>query len=607
MYSDIDVLWILVCSFLVFLMQLGFALIETGAVRSKNTINVAMKNLVDSIFGIMCFWAIGYGIMFGSSYHNLIGISYFLISGYNPDQNTFFFFQAMFAATAVTIVSGAVAERIKFNGYIVVAIIVTSLIYPIYGHWAWNEQGWLHQLGFMDFAGSTVVHSIGAWVGLAGALIIGPRLGKFRKGKIHDFALSNHNFIVFGVFILFFAWFGFNAGSTLKLDASVSSILINTLISGMAGGLGAWVISLFQENRKVGVELLGFGVIAGLVGITAGCDKLDTITSAFIGFSSSIVMYLSNHFLLHKFKIDDPLSAVSVHGFVGAWGTLCVGIFATLPSGMSRIELISVQALGIFVAFVFAFILGVVMFVVLGKINLLRVSNKHELLGLNISEHDAKQPWIDTIESIIKIMKTGNIYQRIHEERYTEIGLVAKFFNYLLGMLRKKEILLTKKNTQLKRKSIIDPLTKILNRGGLLEKIEFLNFYHSSLSVVILDIDKFKLVNDTYGHQVGDIVLEELANVVSKTIRTEDIFARWGGEEFVIIINTGILSEVEAIAEKIRIKVKKHEFPTVKNITISIGLTSPKNENHDFKFLFEKADKALYQAKDLGRDRVCAW
>lgn len=607
MYSNLDILWILVCSFLVFLMQLGFALIETGAVRSKNTINVAMKNLIDSVFGIIFFWIIGFGLMFGTDYHGLLGISEFFISGEDFYQNTFFFFQAMFAATAVTIVSGAVAERIKFNGYIVVAIVLTSVIYPIYGHWAWSDDGWLHKLGFMDFAGSTVVHSIGAWVGLAGALIIGPRIGKFRKGRGEHFAPSNHNFIVFGIFILFFAWFGFNGGSLLKFDAHVSSVLLNTLLAGMTGGVGGWFMSLIYNSKKIGVELFGFGVIAGLVGITAGCNQLDTTTSAFIGFSSSVMMFYTNNLLLYKYKIDDPLSAISVHGFAGAWGTLCVGFFAALPEGMSRIELVLVQLLGVVVAFGFAFSLGILLFFLLGQANLLRVSKKHEIMGLNICEHNAKQPWVDTIESIIKIMRTGNIHQKIYEERYTEVGLVAKFFNYLLTMLRKNEVTLKKNNVILKKQAILDPLTKILNRGGLFEKIESLNFYQSGLSVVMLDIDSFKLVNDTHGHHVGDMILEELSRVITNTIRTNDIFARWGGEEFVIIVKTGVLSEVEAMAEKIRVKVKKHEFPIVKNITISLGVTSAENEEEDFQKLFEKADKALYQAKDLGRDRVCTW
>nr|WP_321470342.1 hypothetical protein [Halarcobacter sp.] len=299
--SDINLLWILISSFLVFLMQFGFSLIETGTVRTKNTINVAMKNLIDTIFSIVVFWLIGFGLMFGTDSFGLIGTDKFLIDGSDLELNAIFFFQAMFAATAITIISGAVAERIKFNGYIVVAVLVTAFIYPIVGHWAWNENGWLAQLGFVDFAGSTVVHSLGAWVGLAGTIVLGPRLGKFRNGKVKYFAPSNHNFIVFGVFMLFFAWFGFNAGSLLAFEFQVTSILMNTLISAVMGGIGAWFISLvFKE--KLEVEILSFGIIAGLVGITAGCNSLNLYESAFVGFISTFVMHFSDQFLTKKLK-----------------------------------------------------------------------------------------------------------------------------------------------------------------------------------------------------------------------------------------------------------------------------------------------------------------
>ena len=284
-FNEIDLLWIVVCAFLVFMMQLGFALVETGVVRSKNTINVAMKNLIDTVFSIIFFWLIGFGIMFGTDYLGLFGTNNFLIDGKDLNINAFFFFQAMFAATAITIVSGAVAERIKFNGYIVVAIIVSSLIYPLFGHWAWNENGWLHKLGFIVFAGSTVVHSIVAWIGLVGTIFFAPRLGKFKKNEVKYFAPINHNFIVFGVFILFFAWFGFNAGSLLKFDPMITSILINTLIAAVFGGFGAWITTFFNQ-KKVGVEIFSFGIIAGLVGITAGCYELNTTQSAIVGFIS---------------------------------------------------------------------------------------------------------------------------------------------------------------------------------------------------------------------------------------------------------------------------------------------------------------------------------
>lgn len=604
--QNIDLLWIMLSAFLVFMMQLGFALIETGMVRFKNTINVAMKNLIDTVFGMMFFWLIGYGIMFGSDFKHLIGVSGFAIDGKDFYEDGFFFFQAMFAATTATIISGAVAERMKFNGYIVVAIITTAFIYPLFGHWAWSDDGWLHQLGFLDFAGSTVVHSIGAWVGLAGIIVLGPRLGKFKNGSIKYFAPSSHNFIVFGVFILFFAWFGFNAGSLLRFDAQVTSILLNTTLSAAFGGFGGWLITLFNRE-KVSIEIFAFGIIAGLVGITAGCNLFDSYTSAFVGFSSAFVMYFFDRLILKKFKLDDPLSVVGVHGFVGAWGTLSIGFFAPLSEGMSRFDFIAAQAIGVVSAFLFAFTFGLILFALLAKFNLLRVSGRHEVIGLNISEHNAKLPWVETIESIIKIMKTGDFEKKIYKERGTEIGLVAKFFNYLLDILKQKQLALQDSNSQLRFKAEIDPLTHIFNRRALLEKLKNKNLFHIECSLIMIDIDKFKNINDTYGHSVGDSVLKELSSIVKELLREGDIFARWGGEEFLLVVNSGDLVEVERVAEKIRLAIESASFTTVEHITASLGASSPRSEKESFEQLLENADKALYQAKELGRNRVCSW
>ena len=600
--TNIDLLWILISSFLVFLMQFGFALIETGTVRTKNTINVAMKNLIDTVFGIIFFWLIGFGIMFGIDSFGIIGTSNYLIDGKDLELNALFFFQAMFAATAITIVSGAVAERIKFNGYIVVSIIVSAIIYPLYGHWAWNENGWLAQLGFVDFAGSTVVHSIGAWVGLAGTIILGPRLGKFKNGEIKNFSPSNHNFIVFGVFILLFSWFGFNAGSLFKFNFETTSILLNTLIAAVFGGLGAWIITLFYKE-KVAVEVFSFGILAGLVGITAGCYELTLIQSAIVGFISSILMYYTDQFISKKLKIDDPLSVISIHGVAGVWGTLAVGIFAKIPEGLTRFEFINVQAIGVISAFIFAFSSGLILFFILSKLNLLRVRKKHEVIGLNVSEHNAKLPWVDTIESITNIMKTGNLDKKVYVERDTEVGIVAKFFNHLLGQLRVKNEKLTNSNENLRKKAYTDALTGILNRRGLFEYIKT-KVLEYKYAIVIIDIDKFKFVNDTHGHDVGDEVLKHLSNLLSKNIRKNDICARWGGEEFVLIIKRLKIEEVQNIAEKLRKDIEKEKFPVVGKVTASFGVSNFKNNKQTFEDVFKNADNALYKAKENGRNRV---
>ena len=605
-FNDIDVMWMMLSAFLVFMMQLGFAFIETGTVRSKNTINVAMKNLIDTIFGVIVFWVVGFGLMFGTDYNGLIGSTYFLIDGNNMDENAFFFFQAMFAATAITIVSGAVAERMKFNAYVFVAIMVTAFIYPVFGHWGWSEGGWLKELGFLDFAGSTVVHSVGAWVGLAGAIVLGPRLGKFRKGKVKYFAPSNHNLIVFGIFILWFAWFGFNAGSIFIYDQSVSKILINTLLAGAFGGFGAYLITLVFKER-VGVEIFSFGILAGLVAITAGCNEFTTSLSAFVGFSAAIIMFIADQILLKVFKVDDPLSVVSVHGFSGVWGTMAVGFFASLPQNVTRSEFIFVQFLGVGSAFVFAFSAGLIIFTMLLKLKVLRVSKKHEVIGLNVAEHNARLPWVETIESIIKIMRTGDFNTKIYEERDTEVGIVAKFFNYLLSLVNKEQLKLKKSNTRLKKDSITDPLTKIMNRRGLLEKIHDKNPYKENISVIILDIDKFKSVNDTYGHAIGDDVIKDIVTTIKPLLRQEDYFARWGGEEFLVVVKTIDLNIVEQTAERLRMKIESTYFMKVGRVTCSFGVSSPRKSEITFDEIVENADKALYKAKKLGRNKVCSW
>lgn len=600
--SDINLLWILLSSFLVFLMQFGFSLIETGTVRTKNTINVAMKNLIDTVFCVLFFWLIGFGLMFGTDSNGLFGTNRFLIDGSDLEENAIFLFQSMFAATAITIISGAVAERIKFNGYVIVAILVTAVIYPLFGHWAWNEKGWLNQLGFVDFAGSTVVHSMGAWIGLAGTIVLGPRLGKFKNGQIRYFAPSNHNFIVFGVFMLFFAWFGFNAGSLLRFDIQVTSILMNTLISAVMGGASAWILSLLFK-KKLEVEILSFGIIAGLVGITAGCNSLTLYESAFVGFVSTIIMYFSDHFLANKMKIDDPLSAISIHGFAGAWGTIAVGIFATPLDGMSRLDFITIQFIGIVCAFIFAFFTGIILFLILYKLNLLRVKKRHEVLGLNRSEHNARLPWVETIESIISIMKTGNVTKKVYEERDTEVGIVAKFFNLLLENLRDQNTKLSDSNKNLHKKAYFDNLTKVLNRSGLFEKLNK-NFSNKNYCLAIIDIDKFKLINDNYGHDIGDSVLKELSTLISSKIRSDDLFARWGGEEFILILKTDELTTAQTISEKIRHEVENYIFNKVNNVTVSVGVSGFKTKEQSFDEVLKNADKALYDAKNSGRNRV---
>lgn len=386
-----DYLWTLIAAALVFFMQAGFAMVETGFTRAKNAINIIMKNLMDFSVGSLGFWAIGFGLMFGVSSTGWLGTSGFFLSDWKPGADpwvlAFWMFQTVFCATAATIVSGAMAERTKFKSYIVYSIIVSCFIYPIFGGWAWGSlykgSGWLEALGFIDFAGSTVVHSVGGWIGLAGAIVLGPRMGRYdAKGKPK--AIPGHNMPIaaLGVFILWLGWFGFNPGSTTAANKDIAWIFVNTNLAAAAGAIMAMIVA-WTKFGKPDVSMSLNGALAGLVAITAPCNNVSPTSSVIIGLIAGALVVFSVLFF-DKLKIDDPVGAVSVHGVNGAWGTLAAGLFN--QGGISA-QIIGVQILGIVVCFVWAFGLGYIMFKLIDKAIGLRVSKTEELEGLDYTEH----------------------------------------------------------------------------------------------------------------------------------------------------------------------------------------------------------------------------
>ena len=384
-------LWTLVAAALVFFMQAGFAMVEAGFTRAKNSINIMMKNLMDFAIGSIAFWAIGFGLMFGATTTGWFGTSGFFLSDFTPGGDpwvlAFWMFQVVFAATAATIVSGAMAERTKFTGYIIYSCVVSALIYPIFGSWAWgsllNGSGWLEGFGFIDFAGSTVVHSVGGWAALAGAIILGPRLGKYTKdGKIKPIMGHNIPLAALGVFILWLGWFGFNPGSTTTADTSIAMIFVNTNLAAAAGACLAMIVSWMKFGKpEVGMSLNG--ALAGLVGITAGCANVSPGSSIIIGAVAGTLVVFSVMFF-DKIKIDDPVGAVSVHGVCGAWGTLAAGIFNI---GGTSAGIIGEQLLGIAACFLWTFPMAFIMFKIIDKTIGLRVSPEEELEGLDYAEH----------------------------------------------------------------------------------------------------------------------------------------------------------------------------------------------------------------------------
>ena len=389
--TNADYLWTLIAAALVFFMQAGFAMVESGFTRAKNAINIMMKNLMDFSMGSIAFWAIGFGLMFGATSTGWFGTSGFFLSDFSPDGDpwvlAFWMFQAVFAATAAMIVSGAMAERTKFVGYLIYSAVLSAVIYPIFGSWAWGSLyhggGWLEGLGFIDFAGSTVVHSVGGWAALAGAIVLGPRLGKYGKdGTVRPILGHNMPLAALGVFILWLGWFGFNPGSTTAASTDIAMIFVNTNLAAAAGAIMSMGTSWIKFGKpEVGMTLNGG--LAGLVAITSPCATVSPSSAILIGAAAGVIVVLSVLFF-DKIRVDDPVGAISVHGVCGAWGTLAAGIF---NMGGTSIKIIGVQLLGIGACFLWVFPAAFVMFKLIDMTVGLRVSPEEEMEGLDFSEH----------------------------------------------------------------------------------------------------------------------------------------------------------------------------------------------------------------------------
>lgn len=386
---SLDSVWVVVGGILVFFMQAGFALVESGSVRSKNTVNVLMKNYMDACLGGLIFWLFGFGLMFGLNQTGWLGMSHFAPNQLDDWHWNLLFFQMMFAATATTIASGAMAERIHFVAYVVSAIVVSGLIYPIFGSWAWGSlfggEGWLKALGFIDFAGSTVVHSIGGWVALAGIMVLGPRLGRFgRHGQSHYLAGHNLPLVALGGFILWLAWFGFNAASTVRADVSIGRIALNTHLAACAAATAYMLWALLRGKAMLMRSSINAS-LGGLVAVTAGCATMTPLFAIVTGLVAGLLVSILPT-ILEKLQIDDVVDAVAVHGFCGVWGTLAAGIF--FEKQMFNPGIIGVQVLGVGAAFVWGFGVAFIVFKILDKVlGGLRVSKQHEQRGLDYTEH----------------------------------------------------------------------------------------------------------------------------------------------------------------------------------------------------------------------------
>jgi Amt family ammonium transporter len=395
--ENFDVLWILLCSALVFLMQGGFLCLESGLTRRKNSVNVAIKNLADFCLATVVFWTVGFGLMFGLTNSGLVGGSGFLpeFASRSFFEGSFFIFQVMFCGAAVTIMSGAVAERMHFISYLIVALLVSGFIYPVFGHWAWagldtgDTNGWLNSMGFVDFAGSTVVHSVGGWMALSVLIIIGPRRGRFSEdGTPNRIAPSNLTIATFGALLLFVGWLGFNGGSTLALSSQVVPILINTLLAASVGAISAAVLGYAVQNRLNVTQFIN-GCLGGLVAITANCYCVSAVSAVLIGLVGGMIV-IGTEQLLEHYRIDDAVGAIPVHLGAGIWGTLAVGLYGDLEilgTGLGRVEQIEVQLLGVVSCGVWTVGVSYCVLRVVNRFLPLRVSAEQEDIGLNLAEH----------------------------------------------------------------------------------------------------------------------------------------------------------------------------------------------------------------------------
>ncbi len=447
--TNLDIMWILFCTFLVFLMQPGFMCLESGLTRSKNSINVAVKNVTDLSISIALFGLFGFAIMFGVSHSGWFGTTDFLAFHKNDTiwSLDFFLFQAMFCGTAATIVSGAVAERLRFSGYILITVLLSSFIYPFIGHWCWNSvhtgatSGWLEQLGFHDFAGATVVHGVGAWVALAVLLVVGPREGRFSKDGA-PVIIQGHNYpmAILGVLLLWVGWFGFNGGSVLAMNAHVPLVIANTMMAAVAGLLTAlaagWIIRGYPD-----VLLIMNGALAGLVAVTAGADVIDGLDAVLIGGVGALVM-IGVDSVLVRLEVDDAVGAVSVHGGAGVWGTLAVALFGNMEqvgTNLSRASQLGVQFLGCAVAALWAFGIIYVLLKAINAFSPIRVTKAEERKGLNVAEHRASTEGFDLLLTMEEQAKTGDLGLRAPVQSYTEVGQIASHYNQVVTSLQNTE------------------------------------------------------------------------------------------------------------------------------------------------------------------------
>ncbi|MGD9650211.1 MAG: ammonium transporter [Dongiaceae bacterium] len=446
--ESLDVLWLVLCAILVILMQAGFVCIESGLVRAKNSIHVAGKNVVDFCIASLVFWLTGFGIMFGATYYGIYGTSMFAFSNLESGWlSAFFLFQMAFCGVAATIVSGAVAERMRFSGYMVTSIILSGVIYPVAGHWAWagtianTEAGFLGAMGFIDFAGATVVHSVGGWFALAALIIIGPRIGRFGPGN-RPIEGSDLPKAGLGLLLLWIGWFGFTGGSLPTFSVNlIPTIMINTVLGGAGGGIMALILSRILTGRPNVVRSIN-ATVAGLVSISASAYMISPGDAFLIGGIGGAICYAATHYMIYE-KIDDATGAVPAHLFAGIWGTLAVAIFPdpeNFLTGLTRFEQLRVQLLGIIMIGAYSFFVGYLFLSLVDRLFKLRVDPNAEKIGLNIAEHGASTAINNLLQAMEHQRQGGDWSKVVEVEPATEAGQIAAQYNLVVDKFNTETI-----------------------------------------------------------------------------------------------------------------------------------------------------------------------
>lgn len=611
--DNVDIVWLLFCSSLLLLMQAGFTCLEAGLIRNKNSINVVMKNLIDLCIAFLIFGMFGIGIMYLKE-PEFVSLMSLPSEKYGTGFYVFVLFQTMFCATAVTIISGATAERMTFFGYMVIAMITAAVIYPIVGNWVWGTalspdgtETWLTTLGFYDYAGATVVHSTGGWVALALLLIIGPRIGRFGKdGK--PITSSSIVLTCTGMLLIWVGWIGFNGGSLLEFNESVAKIIVNTITGGTAGLCGGLVFALTYHRKAIIVPVINGGLI-GLISVTGCANLIEPKHALIIGF---VVGLLPTYFdwLLIRFKIDDAIGALPVHLFGGILATIITGFFVTLAPEQSRLNAILVQVLGVISVGAFAFTSAFCLFYLVNKIIPLRVSVESEIMGLNISEHNERAFDVDIVSQLTENVKTGEVLRKISVDPQSDNYEVAKHYN---SIITKFEEMHHQQKAALENAVALanqDKLTKVLNKFAIYKEIEhqqaMIDRYDGSACLAVVNIDNLSKINDKHGRKIGDQVIKHVAETLQKNIREADIIGRFNDDNFYIVLpNTTQLSS-DRVTTHIKNVIYHSPYVYDKQsvvITVSIGLCAYTRKT-TFNTTLSRAETALRDAKRGGKNKV---